>query len=247
MNPSHIGHPPDLLAAERHYLVRWGWPQVGLVGAAAAAGSAGLGLLAARHSALWLLLLVPLAAASGLSVLFFRNPGRRIPAERGVLLAPADGRVVEVATVEEPEYLGGRALKVGIFLSIFDVHLNRAPCSGRVEYLRRRPGRFLDARNPRSSRENEAQAVGIRRDDSGGPPGVKVLVRQVAGAIARRIICPLREDQPVERGRLLGMIKYGSRTELLVSTPPGGRAPEVQVRLGDHVAAGETVLYRYPS
>lgn len=239
------GHPGGLLAAEAEYLVHWGSPQIMTALVAAGQAVIGVAVLSVMHSALWLLVLPPVLAAGGLAVLFFRNPRRSIPLDREVFLAPADGRVVEVGPAEESEYIQGGALKIGIFLSIFDVHLNRAPCSGRVEYLKHRPGRHRDARDPRSSAENESQAIGIAREDGGGPPGARVLVRQISGAIARRIICPLSVGDPVERGRLVGMIKYGSRTELLVSAGSGSGSPEALVKVGDRVRAGETVLCRY--
>ncbi len=239
------GHPPELVREEGPYIVRWGRREAGLaaLGTALLAGLAAA--LAAWSSPWWLVSLALVLPAGALGVLFFRNPARMVPGGPGILVAPADGRVVEVEEVEEAEYIGGPALKVAIFLSIFDVHLNRAPCSGRVEYLCRREGKFLDARNPDSARQNERQAIGILRGDRGGPPGARVLVRQVAGAIARRIVCPLEEGQEVERGRLVGMIKYGSRTEVLVSVVPGGPRLESLVKVGDKVRAGASSILGY--
>ena len=202
---------------------------------------AGVGALALGHTPLWWVAAAPVVALAALLVLFFRNPRRVIPSERGLLVSPADGTVVDIAEVEEPEFIRGPAVRIGIFLSIFSVHVNRAPCSGRVEHVRYRPGKFLDARNPRAGQENESQAIGILRDDAGGPPGVRVLVPQISGAIARRIICPLEEGQPVSRGRLIGMIKYGSRTELFVAAP----RESVKVRVGQKATGGETVLYAF--
>jgi phosphatidylserine decarboxylase len=240
-------HPPELVEADRSYLVRWGRREIGCAFLATALSCLCLVLAAAHHRGGWMWLLAPILPASALSILFFRNPRRHPPAGTGLLLAPADGRVIEVAEVEEPEYIRGPALKVGIFLSIFDVHVNRAPASGRVEYLRHRDGLHLDARNDRSRTENESQAIGLLSSESGIPAATRLLVRQVSGAIARRIVCPLEEGQELERGRLIGMIKYGSRTELFVAALPGSPLPEVQVGVGDPVLGGETVLYRYPA
>ncbi len=243
--PEKSGHPPELLAQERSYIVRWGMKEAFLVASGTVLFSVLLGILGALSSPYWLLLLVPVLFIGVTGVLFFRNPIRRIPSAGDLFLAPADGKVVEVSTVNESEYVGGEASKVGIFMSIFNVHLNRAPCSGRVEYLCHRSGKFLDARNTNASRENESQAIGILRDDSGGPSGVRVLVRQVAGAIARRIVCPLREGLHLEQGRLIGMIKFGSRTEVFVAKRPGDPPTEILVKVGDRVRAGRSVLFRY--
>ena len=235
-------HPPALLEAEGSYLVRWGRRETTLAALGTGIGALAAGGLGAAHSPWWLLLLVPVLPLGGLLILFFRNPRRAAP-PGPVLVAPADGRVIEVSVVDEPEYIGGPAHKVGIFLSIFNVHVNRAPVSGQVDYARHRPGRYLDARDPRSAVENESRSTGIVSTEP-GTEGRKVLVRQISGAIARRIICPLEAGQAVEKGRLMGMIKYGSRTELYVSAA-GGAAPEVVVKVGDRVRGGETVLYRF--
>jgi phosphatidylserine decarboxylase len=235
------------MALEGRYLVPWGCREMGLVAGGSLAFAAGFILLGSFHSPFWLVGLLPVAAIGGLGVLFFRNPRRTLPAGPGLFVSPADGRVTEVTRVEEGEFIGGPALKVGIFLSIFNVHLNRSPCSGRVAFLKHRDGLYLDARNPASSRENESQAIGILRDGGDGAEGLRVLVRQVSGAIARRIVCPLREGDPVARGRIVGMIKFGSRTELFVAVPASGPPPEVLVQVGDAVKAGETVLLRLGS
>jgi phosphatidylserine decarboxylase len=239
------GHPADLIGAEGPSIIRWGRKEAGLAALGTALASGLAIALAVWSSPLWLISLAVILPAGGLGVLFFRNPRRKIPAGPGILVAPADGRVLGVGTVVEEEYIAGPALKVSIFLSIFDVHLNRAPCSGRVEHLVHRDGQHLDARNPDSAVRNERQSIGVLRGEPGGAPGAKVLVRQISGAIARRIVCPLETGQQVERGRLIGMIKYGSRTEILVSAPPGTPKLEALVKVGDKVRAGESVLFRY--
>jgi phosphatidylserine decarboxylase len=147
--------------------------------------------------------------------------------------------VTDIETVDEPHFIGGPAVRIGIFLSIFSVHVNRAPARGRVEWLEHKEGAFHDARKAAAQRENECNWIGIVRDDLGGPDGVRLAVRQISGAIARRIICPLEQGARVARGGLIGMIKFGSRTELYL---PAGSGAEVRVRVGDKVKGGESVL-----
>ncbi len=241
-------HPEDLLEVERHYLAPWGRREILRTTLIAAAGLLA-SLLVAKYSVLlWGMVAAPIVALGGLGVLFFRCPRRKIPPGPGLFLAPADGTVTEVCRADEPDFIRGPAWKVGIFLSIFDVHFNRTPVSGRVEYLKHQDGLHLDARDPRSGRENESQAIGIASQGDGQgdklPPGARVLVRQVSGAIARRIICPLKEGQTVERGRIIGMIKYGSRTEVFLAMPAGGPTVEVLIKVGDKVKAAESIVWR---
>lgn len=162
---------------------------------------------------------------------FFRDPERPVPAGPGLLVSPADGLVTAIGPTEEPLYVRGEALRIGIFLSVFNVHVNRAPCSGVVELVQYCPGKFLDARDARCSTENEANAIGIRMDD-----GRRVLVRQVAGLIARRIVCPVRVGDRVKRGQRMGMIKFGSYTELLVEAG-AGYEPRVGIKQVVHGAS----------
>jgi phosphatidylserine decarboxylase len=173
-------------------------------------------------------------------LLFFRDPVRvpeELPLADGALLAPADGKVDFIGEADEP-LLGGKALRISIFLSVLDVHMNRAPCDGRVEKIEYRPGEYLDARDGESAARNEANALLIAADLGGDRP-VPVLVRQISGAIARRIVCTPRPGDRVGIGQRIGMIKFGSRTDLCV---PAERAPELRVRPGQQVAAGRTLL-----
>jgi phosphatidylserine decarboxylase len=170
-------------------------------------------------------------------VSFFRDPPRRAPAGPGLAVSPADGAVTHVGEVDEPEFPGGRAFRVSIFLSVFNVHVNRVPRPGRVTALRYFPGCFLDARRPECGARNEQFWVDLQDRETGGP----VRVKQVAGAIARRIVCWLRPGEEVEAGARYGMIKFGSRTDLLV---PAGAARDVNVKVGDVVRGGRTVLFR---
>ncbi len=165
--------------------------------------------------------------------LFFRDPPRRVPdAEPNVLLSPADGRVIGIEQLDRHEALGGAAIVIRIFLSVLDVHVNRLPCAGEVVSLRRTRGKFLDARSPRSPVENESNLVTIRL-----PGGRLIGIRQIVGKIARRIVCDLEPGQRVARGERLGMIKFGSGTELIL---PRDLVTGVHVAEGDRVKGGLT-------
>jgi phosphatidylserine decarboxylase len=155
------------------------------------------------------------------------------------LLAPADGRVTDIDTVEENDFIGGSALRIGIFLSIFDVHINRAPCNVRVERITYRQGKHKNAMNPRSGRLNESNDLALARTDS---PEDRLIVRQISGAIARRIVCAAGEGQKLTGGEKFGMIKFGSRTELYV---PVRENAKCLVRIGEKVKAGLSPLVRY--
>lgn len=190
-------------------------------------------------------LLTSLLAVAGVVVAlliawFFRNPRRTIPAESGLVVSPADGKIVDIEDIPYDEYIGGPARKIGIFLSIFNVHINRSPIQGRVIGLRYRPGKYLNALRPESARENEQLAVLIEELQA---PYRGMIVRQITGAIARRIVCWLKPGDTLQRGEQFGMIKLGSRTELVL---PAESGLEIRVRLGDKVKAGSTVLASYP-
>jgi phosphatidylserine decarboxylase len=201
------------------------------------AATVGLVLLAAA-----VYVAVPWAALIPLLLLafffwFFRDPERRIPSDPGVIVAPADGTISDLTICDESRFLQSQALRIGIFLSVFDVHVNRAPVGGRVAYLEYRRGRFLNAlRFEACARENESNSVGLQ---TGAVPGGKILVRQIAGALAQRIVCGCRLGGDLIRGERFGMIKFGSRTELYVPDPV---SLEICVKVGDHVKGGETVL-----
>lgn len=167
---------------------------------------------------------------------FFRDPVRYIPDDSRSLLSPADGRVVEIEKVEEPLFIGGPSIKIGIFLSILDVHINRAPCGGRVVFLRYQPGLFWNALRPEAARVNESNFIGIEAE-VGNP--TRLLVRQIAGAIARRIVCDCRLDDLLKPGQKIGMIKFGSRTEVYI---PADARFRPLVKVGEKVRAGESVL-----
>jgi phosphatidylserine decarboxylase len=172
---------------------------------------------------------------------FFRDPERTIPSGDGILVSPADGHVRDIGIVSgsaENEYFGGRdAVRVGIFLSVFDVHLNRAPCQLKVREKIYRKGRYHDARDPLASSENEAMTVVC--DASAGGEEFTLIVRQISGAIAKRIVCPVEPGSAFSKGEIYGMIKFGSRTELFL---PAGSDFELKVKIGDRVHAGTSIM-----
>ncbi|NLE40086.1 MAG: phosphatidylserine decarboxylase family protein [Pirellulaceae bacterium] len=219
---------------ERLPFARWGLAELQLMGWPLLALTIALGWYA------WYLAWIP-AVPLCLVVWFFRDPPRRVPREPEVLVSPADGKVVSVDYLEHDEFVGGPAVRIGIFLSIFNVHLNRAPCAGRVIALRYHEGRFLSATRPESSLYNENIWIGLEQAD---PPHRRIVVRPIAGAIARRIVCPLRTGDELRRGEKIGMIKLGSRTELIV---PDTEDLEIGVEVGQRVTAGVTVMLRYDS
>jgi phosphatidylserine decarboxylase len=164
-----------------------------------------------------------------LIVYFFRDPQRQIPNETGVIVAPADGTVVDVTPLDHYDFIGGPAVRIGIFLSIFNVHINRAPCDGKVIETFYKPGEFLNAMRADSAERNESMWIGL--ETLNWPPR-RFAVRQISGMFARRIVCMLDPGDTV--------IKLGSRTELIL---PAG--VEILVRPGDKLSAGSLVVARW--
>jgi phosphatidylserine decarboxylase len=171
-----------------------------------------------------------------LIIVFFRDPRRVALFARGELCSPADGRVRDITRLEHHEAVGGPAIRIGIFLSILDVHANRAPCRGRVVSIDHRKGSFLDARHAEAGNRNEAKTLVLDPDP---PVAGPIVVRQVAGMVARRIVCHAREGDDLMQGERYGMIKFGSRTELIVPDLP---ETEIKAYVGQPVRAGITVL-----
>lgn len=204
----------------------------------------GLGLLAtlvtvAACGPLWYLAAIPLAVTVWVFS-FFRDPQRRVPQGERLLVSPADGRITAVETIDAPPELGvqGQALRISIFLSVFNCHLNRSPCEARVERIVYKQGRYLNALRESSAAENEQNILVLRAAAVDAP----ILVRQVSGAIARRIVCEATEGDTLAAGQRFGMIKFGSRTDLVV---PVTTPVDVAVRVGDRVKAGLTVLGQF--
>ncbi|MDT8323450.1 MAG: phosphatidylserine decarboxylase family protein [Bacteroidota bacterium] len=162
---------------------------------------------------------------------FFRDPDRITPDVPGGIIAPADGKIVNISEVEEAEFLGGRARQVCIFMSPLNVHVNRYPVSGTVEFFRYVEGRYVMAFEDKASDLNERTLIGINTGE------FKVLFKQIAGFVARRIVCPINVGDSAVAGRRFGMIKFGSRVDVLMPLDA-----EIQVSMDQHVVAGETVL-----
>jgi len=184
-----------------------------------------------------LIAIVPLTAVWLWLLWFFRDPTRYPPRGDGLLISPCDGRVSDITPIGGDSPLGEPGLRVGVFMNVFSVHVNRSPCDGRVEHVEHVPGAFLDVRNPLAYEKNESASIflAIRL----GGVEYPLVVRQVAGYVARRIVTDLREGQQLVAAERIGMIKFGSRCEVLV---PETLRPKVMVRIGDHVRAGESVL-----
>jgi len=186
---------------------------------------------------LWWPLCLPPLVVFALVVWFFRNPPREIPTGHGVVVSPADGKLVEIVEIEDPDI--GPAIRFGIFLSIFNVHINRSSMSGAVVAVRYRPGKFLNALRPESARENENLDVILASHEM---PGQFFRIRQITGQFARRIVCWVRPGDVLTRGEQFGMIKLGSRTELVI---PRHDALKIEIAIGDKVSAGLTRLAHY--
>jgi phosphatidylserine decarboxylase len=168
-------------------------------------------------------------------IYFFRDPDRVVPADPSIVVSAADGLVVGVEEMEEPDFHLGPMLRISVFLSVFDVHINRTPCDGEVRCTVYKVGKFLDVRHPEASRRNECRTWWI--DTPAGP----VAVRQIAGLIARRIVAWADEGSVLARGQRFGMIRFGSRTEVFL---PLGCTPLVKV--GDRVQGAATPIARWP-
>ncbi len=167
---------------------------------------------------------------------FFRDPEREGPRGDGLVIAPADGRICSIAQVDEPVYLHQKATRISIFMNVFNVHVNRYPVSGEIEIVHYNPGEFLAASTEKASLVNEQASIGIRA--ARGP----VLVRQIAGLIARRIVTDGEPGQRAEQGARLGMIRFGSRVDVFL-----GPAAAVKVELNQTVHAGRTVIAELPA
>jgi phosphatidylserine decarboxylase len=170
---------------------------------------------------------------------FFRDPQRDCPQDASLLLSPADGVVSDIETIDHELFEGGKAIRIGIFLNIFNVHINRMPCPVRVDKITYFPGEFKNAIDPESARVNEANQLELTRMDE---PCDKLIVRQISGAIARRIVCKAKEGQEFIGGEQFGMIKFGSRTELYL---PASDEAEVMVEIGQKVKAGLSTFVKY--
>ena len=165
-------------------------------------------------------------------VSFFRDPEREIPSETDAIISPADGRIIIVDSVFENRFMKQDAIKISIFMNVFNVHVNRVPASGKVSGVFYNPGRFFSADKDKASLENEQNALLIEADNS-----KRFVVNQIAGLIARRIVCYAKEGDKIERGKRFGMIRFGSRLDVYL--PADCR---IKVKVGDKVKAGSSIL-----
>jgi len=211
-------------------LTRHGWREMAVGTLILVAAGLGLWLLYAPLALLvvpfWLWLIA-----------FFRDPNRPLPADPNAILSPADGTVSDITTIDHDPLLGGPAVRVGIFLSVFNVHVNRSPCDGVVVTTQYRPGKFINAmRHDEASAQNESNTIVITDVETKKPVAV---VRQIVGLIARRIVCTVAPGDQLSRGQRIGMIKFGSRTELYL---PLWLNPRVDVKIGQSVRGAADVV-----
>jgi len=211
---------------------REGYPFIGIatllaVGAFAIA-------LARRSWSLWLLAVIITLLALWVAY-FFRDPERAGERGANIVVAPADGKLIMITEVDEPAFIGGRATRLSIFMNVFNVHVNRYPVDGTVGYLHYNKGKFINAAAEKSSLENEQSSVGVEHGSS------RILVRQIAGLIARRIVTYSKLGETVKQGDRMGLIRFGSRVDVFIPTDS-----KLRVKLGDLTTAGSTVLAELP-
>ena len=199
------------------------------IAALVAAGTFALALNR-RSWPLWLLAFVLTLLALWVAY-FFRDPERSGPRGEQVVIAPADGKVVLIQEVDEPTFMSGRAKRISIFMNVFNVHVNRYPVSGTVRYVKYNPGKFLNAAVEKSSLENEQMSVGIETGRT------RILVRQIAGLIARRIVTYSKEGEQVEQAQRMGLLRFGSRVDVFLPLDA-----VVKAQIGDMTVAGTTVI-----
>ncbi|HSV26895.1 MAG TPA: phosphatidylserine decarboxylase [Sedimentisphaerales bacterium] len=232
------------IAAMKIPLTRYGLPQVAVFPAIIVGVMAFCQFVMLRYCVGWIcgavwmlqgLLLVLLVWVLS----FFRDPERKTPQGDNLLISPADGTITDVEAVEGCQYIEGPAIRISIFLSIFSVHINRSPCAAVVEGTQYKKGQFRDARHKDSSRVNESNDVVMTRL---AEPKDRLVVRQISGAVARRIVCGAKKGDSLAAGQRFGMIKFGSRTDLYLPARPNAR---IIVKPGDKVRAGLDVLARY--
>ena len=184
----------------------------------------------------WMWAIVPVLLAL-FFLWFFRDPHRRIPAGKGLIVSPGDGLVTETAVITTPS---GPRQRISIFLSVFDVHVNRAPISGVLSSVRYQKGKYLNAMNPDSAERNEQNVVTVLGREA--DQGIEVTFKQIAGLLARRIVFRYHEGQTVARGERVGLIKFGSRVDVVLPADA-----MLRVKVGERVKGGESVLAAMPS
>jgi phosphatidylserine decarboxylase len=168
---------------------------------------------------------------------FFRNPTRKISIDQSIIFAPADGKIIAIEEVFETEFLNRKCIKVSIFMSIWNIHVNRYPISGQITYTKYHPGRYLIAHHPKSSELNEHQTVVIKK-----PNGTEIMVKQIAGIVARRIVCYAKQELHVEQGDDLGFIRFGSRVDIFIPLNA-----LVLIQMNEKVKGNKTMIARFDS
>ena len=211
---------------------REGYPFIGIA-TLLAVGAFALAL-ARRSWSLWLLAIVITLLALWVAY-FFRDPERSGERGANIVVAPADGKLIMITDVDEPAFIGGRATRLSIFMNVFNVHVNRYPVDGTVGYLHYNKGKFLNAAAEKSSLENEQSSVGVQHGSN------RILVRQIAGLIARRIVTYAKLGETVKQGDRMGLIRFGSRVDVFIPTDS-----KVRLQLGALTTAGSTVLAELP-
>lgn len=166
---------------------------------------------------------------------FFRNPARKISKNPSVVYAPADGKIIAIEEVFETEFLNRKCIKVSIFMSIWNIHVNRYPISGQIIYTKYHPGKYLIAHHPKSSELNEHQTIVIEK-----PGGAEIMVKQIAGTVARRIVCYAKQRKHVEQGDDLGFIRFGSRVDIFIPLNAS-----VLIQMNEKVKGNRTVIGRF--
>jgi phosphatidylserine decarboxylase len=175
---------------------------------------------------------IPLIILTLFVIAFFRNPDRTIPGDPKAVVSPADGKVIEIVKIDEKDFLNDKVVKISVFMSVFNVHVNRVPMAGKVVRIEYFPGKFLVASLDKASTDNERNALLIENKS-----GVKILVVQIAGIVARRIVCYAKEGDILEKGIRFGLIRFGSRLDLFLPT-----GSDIKVSVGDKVKGGETIM-----
>ena len=186
-------------------------------------------IIAIIQSAWWTLFL---GALTTFVLYFFRNPERTVPQDEGAVISPADGKIVQKQLVTEDKYLGGEAIKVSVFMNVFNVHVNRSPYAGKIVQVDYSPGQFVNASLDKASELNERNAVLMKTEDDR-----KLLFVQIAGLVARRIVCYVHAGDTLERGERFGLIRFGSRVDIYFPADS-----DIKVEIGETVVAGETIL-----
>lgn len=213
-------------------ITRHGFREISIAGVVLAVVA---GALCWAWPGVWPAFVIPAAVILLAVTLFFRDPPRVAPTDPRVIVAPADGKIVEISEADEPWFLGQNAHKIAIFMSVLSVHVNRSPCAGRVEKVQLRPGQFLNAMRAEASAQNEASLIAIQNTEVNQP----LLLMQIAGLVARRVVCAVAPGAVLSRGQRIGAVKFGSRAEVYV---PKSAPFRWRVKLGDSVRAGVTIL-----